>query len=85
MQMVKIRFTNDEHENYVVDLAKRMRVVGFRSGFYVIPATALTLLDEWGCEYEVVERGGYDALVVPRCFRRSHAGIAAGGRRLAAW
>ena len=64
MQMVKIRFTNDAHRDRIVDLAKMMTVVAFRGGFYVIPVEALTLLDDWKCDYEIVERGGYDALVV---------------------
>ena len=64
MEMVKIRFGSEEDRTRgVVGLAKRMRVVGLRGGYYVIPCSALTLLDEWACGYEVVERGGYDVLV----------------------
>jgi hypothetical protein len=40
-----------------------MSVVGLRGGMYVVPADSLQLLDEWGCQYEVLERGGYDVLV----------------------
>lgn len=73
MDMVKIRFPNEEDRaRGVVGLAKRMRVIGMRGGYYVIPSAALTLLDEWCCGYEVVERGGYDLLV------GSLRGIAAG-------
>ena len=64
MEMVKIRFLNeDDRTRGVVGLARRLSVVGLRGGFYVIPATALSILDEWGCAYEVVKRGGYDVLV----------------------
>ena len=54
-------------------VAKRISVVGLRGGYYVVPPEALALLDQWGCEYEIVERGGYDALVV-----RPLRGVAAG-------
>lgn len=65
MEMVRIRFLNeDDHTRGAVGLAKRITVVALRGGYYVIPAKALQLLDEWKCDYEIVERGGYDALVV---------------------
>ena len=64
MEMVKIQFLNEDDEaRGVVGLAKRLKVVGLRGGYYVIPSTALTILDEWGCSYQVLERGGYDVLV----------------------
>ena len=65
MPMVRIRFLNDEdHTRGAVGLAKRMTITAFRGGYYVVPEAALQLLDEWACQYEIVERGGYDALVV---------------------
>jgi len=64
MEMVKVRFQNEaDRVRGVVGLGKRLSVVGLRGRFYVVPAYALELLDEWKCDYEVVERGGYDALV----------------------
>jgi aspartate/methionine/tyrosine aminotransferase len=64
MEMAKVRFLDeDDRTRGVVGLGKRMSVVGLRGGYYVVPASGLALLDEWGCSYEVVERGGYDALV----------------------
>ena len=64
MPTVKIKFTNEEDRTRgVIGLAKRLSVVGLRGEFYVIPSEALQLLDEWGCDYEVIERGGYDVLV----------------------
>ena len=64
MFSAKIRFTNEEdHTRGVIGLAKRMKVVGLRGGYYVIPSDALKILDDWGCQYEVIERGGYDVLV----------------------
>jgi len=64
MEMVKIKFMNEDDEaRGVVGLAKRMKVVGLRGGYFVIPSTALAILDEWGCGFQVVERGGYDVLV----------------------
>jgi hypothetical protein len=73
MQMAKIRFLNEEHRERIVDLAKRTSVVALRGGLYVVPAEALGLLDEWECEYEVLQRGGYDELVV-RPLRGAAAG-----------
>jgi hypothetical protein len=63
MEMAKVRFLNQADADRVIDLAKEMSVVALRGEFYVIPAYALERLDQWGCDYEVVERGGYDALV----------------------
>ena len=63
MEMAKIRFLTESDADRIVDLAKEMSVVALRGEFYVIPAYALGRLDGWGCDYEVVERGGYDALV----------------------
>ncbi len=57
--MVKIRFRNEEDRTRgVIGLAKRMTVVGLRGGYYVVPFSALAMLDEWACSYEVVEQGG---------------------------
>lgn len=65
MEMVRIKFLNDDDQTRgAVGLAKRMKIVALRGGYYVIPAPALDILDEWACDYEVVERGGYDALVI---------------------
>ncbi|HET6384519.1 MAG TPA: hypothetical protein VFJ58_14080 [Armatimonadota bacterium] len=73
MQMVKVRFLNADDRERVVDLAKRTSVVALRGGFFVIPSEALDIFDQWQCAYEVVERGGYDALVV-RPLRGAAAG-----------
>ena len=64
MQMVKVKFANEEDRTRgVVGLAKRMRVLALRGNIYVVPSKALSMLDEWRCQYEVVEEGGYDVLV----------------------
>lgn len=64
MQMVEVRFANEEDRTRgVVGLAKRMRVVALRGNTYVLPSKALKTLDEWRCQYEVVQEGGYDVLV----------------------
>ena len=64
MEMVKIRFGNEEERSRaVIALGKRMSVLGVRGGYYIVPAGALPLLDEWGYPYSVLERGGYDVLV----------------------
>ena len=57
MELVKVHFQNEpDRVRGVVGLGKRMSVVGLRGRLYVVPAHALELLDEWKCDYEVVER-----------------------------
>ena len=51
MEMVRIKFANDDDRvRGGVGLAKIMKIVVLRGGYYVVPAKALEILDEWGCQ-----------------------------------
>jgi hypothetical protein len=67
----KIKFVNEKEEaRGVMALLRKGRVRlhtvqenGEAFFFFFVPESALAVLDELGVQYEVVERGGWDAVV----------------------
>jgi len=65
----KIKFVNEKEEaRGVMALLRKGRVRLHTvqengEAFFFVPESALAVLDELGVQYEVVERGGWDAVV----------------------
>ncbi len=69
MMFAKIKFANEKEEaRGVMVLLKKGRVrlhtvQENEESFFFVPESALAVLDESGIQYEVVGRGGWDAVV----------------------
>ncbi|WP_456332826.1 hypothetical protein [Fervidibacter sacchari] len=65
----KIKFANEKEEaRGVMALLRKGRVrlhtvQENEEAFFFVPESALAVLDEVGVQYEIVERGGWDAVV----------------------
>jgi hypothetical protein len=69
MMFAKIKFANEKEEaRGVMALLRKGRVrlhtvQENEEAFFFVPESALAVLDEVGVQYEIVERGGWDAVV----------------------
>ena len=61
MQMVKIEFPDDNSRKQgFYELIQRVRVVCLPGDEFLLPEASLTILDERGIPYTVLERSGLD-------------------------
>lgn len=63
MQMVRIRFAEQDKARGLVELARRMKVICLPDGEYLIAEPNLSLLDQLGLTYDILGTEGFDSAI----------------------